>query len=210
MLVLVTSVLSFLFLTFWMIDATRFCRWFINSLSGAPTSYPQATLEHFARKRAIGEKNYALLDEWIDLNLIADLTERVGRLVYLPFIIFFLMLVSRTTLWDRWTWPWSLVIIFAGNLILAGASSFILQRAAAKAREVGAEKLKDKVNDARKSASPTPSTHAAQQGEELLEEIQNLRRGAFVSAWRAPLVGALLVPSTGTVVLQLIAVFFNR
>ncbi len=207
---LLLAVLSFLFLTFWMIDATRFCRWFIGSLSGAPTSYPQATLEHFARKRAIGESNYALLDEWIDLNLIADLTERVGRFVYLPFIIFFLMLVSRTTLWDRWTWPWSLVVIFTGNLILAGTSSFILQRAAAKARETGAENLKDKVNDARKSASPTPTAHAAQQGEELLAEIQNLRRGAFVSAWRAPLVGALLVPSTGTIVLQLLAVFFNR
>jgi len=112
------AVFSFLFLTFMTIDAARLCRWFIQHLSAAPTQYPVATTDHFSRLRGDVDRQY--LDEWIDLQLIAELTERVGRLVYYPSIVFFLLLLARNGWWDRW--PWVLIAVFVCNFLLAISS----------------------------------------------------------------------------------------
>ena len=129
---LLVAVLSFLFLTFMTIDAARLCRWFIQCLSEAPTEYTPATTDHFSRLRGDVDRRY--LDEWIDLQLIADLTERVGRLVYYPSIVFFLLLLARNEWWDHWPWPWVLITIFVCNFPLAATSVVILQNAARKAK----------------------------------------------------------------------------
>ncbi len=56
-------------------------------LSEAPTQYPEAAREHFSRER--GNLHHTYIDELIDVQLIADLTEAVGRLIYGPFVLFF-------------------------------------------------------------------------------------------------------------------------
>ena len=207
-LLLLMAVPSFLFLTFWTIDAAHACWWFIRHLSAAPTVYPLATTDHFSRLRGDVEKRY--LDEWIDLQLIAELTERVGRLVYYPSIVFFLLLLARNAWWDRWPWPWLLITLFVCNFLLAVTSIGILQNAARKAKRDAEATLEAKVHRLQAITAESQEKNNANQAEKLLEEIRRLRRGAFVPIWENPILGAVLLPSSGTAVFQLLIWLMGR
>ena len=206
--ILWACILVFLFLTFMTIDAARLCSWFIQHLCEAPTRYPPASSRHFARLRGNVDKEF--LDEWIDLQLIAELTERVGRLVYYPSFVYLLLLVARNDWWDHWTWPIPLVIIFICNLVLALASVIILQRSARKAKQAAEATLEAKIKQLQAANAPSKSASDATQAERLLDEIRNLRRGAFAPFWENPVLGAVLVPSGGTALLQLLIWFMGR
>jgi hypothetical protein len=206
-IILFAAVMSFLFLTFLIIDAVRLCRWFIQALSDVSTKYPRAATNHFARLRGLVNEYY--LDEWIDLQVIADLTEHVGRLVYYPFLVFLLLLLARNDWWDRWPWSWSLIIIFVANLALAASSVVILQTAARKAKREAETTLEAKVNRLQAAIAKSPAENDANQAQTLLEEIRNLRRGAFVPFWENPVLGAILLPSSGAVALQLLIWLVN-
>jgi hypothetical protein len=184
------------------IDAVRLCQWFIQCLSKAPTEYPLATTNHFSRLRGDVDRRY--LDEWIDLQLIADLTAQVGRLVYYPFIVFFLLLLARNEWWDRWPWPWPLITIFILNLTLAAASVIILQNAARKAKNEAIVTLEAKVKRLQAAMAESQVQNNVNQAKELLEEIRTLRRGAFVPFWENPVFRSILLPSGGAVVLQIL------
>jgi hypothetical protein len=202
------ATIGFLLVTFWMIDAAQNCAWVIRQLSRAPTRYPKATVDHFKQQRSV--EDGSLVEEWIDLQLIADLTESVGRLVYWPFLAVLLMFVARNPWWDRWTWHWPLLTLFAINMGLAAASSLILQRSALKARETGVKHLQEKVNQKQRQAAASVVEHESNQATQLLDEINALRRGAFAPLSKNPLVGALLANSSGLVVMQVLAIFISK
>jgi len=204
---LFASVISLLFLTFWTVDSARLTVWFTRRLCTGDTTYPEETLAHFARKWSIEDRS--LLDEWIDLQLIADLTERAGRLIYFPFIAMLLMMLARSPWWDRWTWPWPLLVIIGLNLGFAAASSIMLRRSAKRARQTSIQNLSEKVNTARRNAVPIAEHHSSQ-AERLLDEIKNLRRGAFAPLSESPLLGAILLNSSGAVLIQLAAIAFAK
>ena len=90
--------LSFFFLTFMTIDAALLCRQFIQQLSAGHVVFPPATRAHFRRRR--GDVSGEFLDDWIGTQLIADLTERVGKLLWFPGIVFLLLLMARLPWWD--------------------------------------------------------------------------------------------------------------
>ena len=205
---LISSGLSFLFITFWMIDAAAICAWFIGRLSQAPTRYPEATLKYFKHEQAINTDS--LVEEWVDLQLIADLTEPIGRVVYWPFVALLLMFIARNPWWDHWTWHWPLVLAFLLNLGLAAGSYVILQQAAKKARNIGVRNLRAKLNQKHLEAARSTAEHEASQVEKLIEEIKNLRRGAFVPFSKNPLIGGLLVNSSGLVLVELLAQLYFK
>jgi hypothetical protein len=201
---LLVAVLGFLFLTFWTMDAARLCRWFIEHLSEAPSHYPKATREHFSALR--GGMPGHLLNEWLDLQLIAELTGRVGRMIYLPFIVFFVLLVSRNSWWDFWPWSAGLVMIFVLNLSLAVGGLLILRRSARRAWQFALASLQSKLDQLRGAQAVTESEKSRatlDQMEKLLDEIRGLNTGAFASFWESPILGALLVPSGGTALIEL-------
>jgi hypothetical protein len=206
--VLGVSGCAFLFMTFWIIDSALLTASFIDRLSQAPTRYSRETLDHFAQERSIDDDG--LVEEWIDVRLIADLTQAVGRLVYWPFVAFLLMLLARNPWWDHWTWPWTLIVLFAMNMLMAAASSVILHMAAQKARKAGVHSLHAKINAKKRQAAPSVLEHEASQGEELLDEIKNLRRGAFAPLSKNPLIGGLLLNSSGAVLIELLATLFSK
>jgi hypothetical protein len=210
-LVLIPTVIAYLFLTFWTLDAVRLCRWFIEHLSQAPCRYPKATREFFSSLR--GGTPGHLLDEWITLRLIAELTDRVGRLIYFPFIIFFILVAARNQWWDLWAWSAPLLIIFMLNLVLAAGGVFILQRAARRAQDLAVESLKSKLDRLRETIAvtdPQKAQNSLGQAERLLQEIQQLNTGAFAGLWENPLLGALLVPSGGSAIIEIARYLFGR
>ncbi len=202
-LTLYPFVLTFLLLCFLTIDAALRCRSFIAKLSAAPTDYPQTTRAHFQSKR--GDVSPEYLDEWIDTQLIADLTERVGSLLWLPAISFLLMLSARNSYTDHWPLSYGLLVLFGLNFCLATASVAIQQHVAHKAKRVAEASLASKIKRLRESTHPTRQENDVDQAEKLLDEIKSIRRGAFARLWENPVFGAILLPSGGTALIQIIA-----
>ena len=125
-------------------------------------------------------------------------------MVWYPAIVFLVMLVSRHNWWDNWSWPVPLLLVFVLNLSFALAGVLILQRAALRAKAVSESNLEEKIRALEGVVAASPARNDANQARALLEEIRALRRGAFVPLWESPVLGALLVPSGGTVLLELL------
>lgn len=195
------AISGFLFLTFLVIDTALRCRDFIVAIAHRPTRYPESTRQHFSKLRATSDTG--LLDEWIDVQIIADLTERIGSVLWFPSIIFLMQLLARTQWWDRWQWTTSLVVITVTNFLAVMLCILIVQHAARDAKQEAERVLANKVHQARAAAAPSAAVHSANQAEQLLDEIRDVNRGAFVGFWQNPVVGALLVPSGGTVLVEL-------
>lgn len=202
-ILLFSSVAVYLYLTFLTIDAANLGCVFINHLSHKTSEYSMDTIAFFSGQN--GDINRYYINEWIDINLIADVTERLSRLLYFPFVIFLLFLVSRSSIWDNWPWPYFLVTIFVLNLIFSLLGFLLLYHSANKARAQALENLEAKVKQASAFASPEPSENDAKQAHALLEELRGIRKGAFAGFWESPILGALLIPAGGSVIFELIA-----
>jgi hypothetical protein len=202
------SGILFIVLGFLTVDAVRLCCRFILALSSAESDYPFATRRHFSRQ--LGNIRTEYLNEWIDIQLVADLTERVGRLVYYPTYLIFALLLARSGWWDSLSWPTGLILVYGFNLLLALASVLILQRAAQAAKREAEENMIVKVKALQARNAPTPEQNDADQAKQLLDEIRDLRRGAFAPFWENPVVGALFLSSGGTTALQVMIWFMSR
>lgn len=201
-------VLSFLFLSFLTIDAAVRCRSFINSLSARPTDYPTTTRAHFQSER--GDVDAEYLDEWIDTQLIADFTEQVQRLLWFPGIVFLLMLASRNEWTDNWPTSNGLLIILILNFAISITSIVILQYSAKRAKKQAIASLSAKLKKAQSLIALSPQHNNAERAKELLDEISNLNRGAYVGFWENPVLGAVFLAPGGTVLIQLLAWLSSR
>jgi membrane protein implicated in regulation of membrane protease activity len=205
-LVIASGVL-FVALAFLTMDAALLSRRFIQILSG-PTKYPRATYLHFSR--ILGEAETEYLDEWIDVQLIADITERVGWLVYYPCWLLLALALARNGWWDTLSWPTALVLVFVLNIVLALASAVTLQMAARRAKQEAERSLDQKARLLKAETAASEKEKASSQAAQLLDEIRNLRRGAFVPFWQNPVVGAITLSSGSMTLIQLVIWIMGR
>jgi hypothetical protein len=80
----------------------------------------------------------------------------------------------------------------------------ILQTAARKAKKYAEASLEAKVKRLQAATAASQAQNDATQAQKLLEEIHTLRRGAFVPFGENPVFRAILLPSGGMVVLQVL------
>ncbi|MDB6019249.1 MAG: hypothetical protein JWR19_3738 [Pedosphaera sp.] len=200
--------IGFLVLALFTVDAVLLCRQFILKLNLESTDYPEATRHHFSRQW--GNLSAEYLNGWIGLQLIAELTERVGRLVYYPALLLFVLMLARNGWWDRWAWPPPLILIFISNLVLALASVAILQQTAKEAKRKTEESLAAKLKQLQARIAADAEQNDAAQAERLLEEIRQLQRGAFALFWKNPVVTTVFVSSGGMTALQVLIWFMGR
>ncbi len=184
--ILAAGVLTLVFLTFFVVDAVRACRRFIEALCAGPIVWPPDLLKRHAEKRHMEQ---AHLHEWLALDLVARRTRTVGKLIYLPFIVLALMIVSRNTYFDRWDWPLSLVVVIGIISIHAWASTISLRQAAEKVRRKELGRLKEKLLIAIRG----PDKRHAEQIQETIKEIESLREGAFAPITQQPFFHAIFL-----------------
>ncbi|HET7536972.1 MAG TPA: hypothetical protein VFJ90_10990 [Candidatus Didemnitutus sp.] len=206
--IVLAGFVGFLLLSFVTLDAARGGSRLIRRLTGAPTDYPTATRQHFRRLR--GDINPDYLDEWIDLQLIADLTEYLSALVYFPSILLVLLIAARNSWWDNWPWAAVVIVIFSMNFVLSAAGIVLLQRAAQRAKREATASLDAKIKQLARKLAASPAENDQSQAGKLLEEIRGIERGAFVSFWNSPVIGALFLSSGGTTAIQALIWFMGR
>ena len=115
-----------LFLTFFVLDATIVNRRFIKCLADKETVWPKKSFGH-PRCRMRGMMPADLRD-YLDIRLIAERTEAVGEIIYYPFLVSFLLIASRSSLFDNWDWPAGVVVVYGLSTLLAISSAVLLRR----------------------------------------------------------------------------------
>ena len=188
-LFLALSVWMFLFLVFFVLDATLLNRRFIDYLTTTDTYYPDGAFEQFRR---FGLPYYDLT-EYADIRLIAERTRVVGEIVYYPFLVFFLVVAGRSAIFADWKWPAALLIVLSLCLAMALLGTLQLRRAADRARADAIRRLRERL--VRSNAAGDQNT--ARGIEELIDIVRNEKEGAFSLLSQHPFVAAILLPSGG-------------
>ncbi|TQK03506.1 hypothetical protein [Herbaspirillum sp. SJZ107] len=196
------------FLLFFVVDATTFCVSFVRGLTASRVvNWPSDTLRRFEKELQIPG---VYLNKWINLQFIAMRTKCVSRLIYFPFIVLSLFLMSRNPFFDHWTMSGTGVALMVLGAGVALACALALRYAAEAARQDAIQDLSDEimrasggepapswrgmpaappVNRSRPASGPKPA-----QLKLLLERMEQLHEGAFAPFWQQPLLKAFLLP----------------
>jgi hypothetical protein len=175
-------------LTFFAIDATMINTYFIKHLTRSDTEWPPHAYEQCTRRGLTNDE----LSDYLDIRLIAMRTEVVGRLVYMPLLVVFLLITSHASYFDNWDWPAGTVAAYAVSVGCSLVSALILRRAAEQARADALDRMRDRWICY--LGKDDPKANAMEQ---LVDEVKAERRGAFSILSQYPFFAALLLPSGG-------------
>jgi hypothetical protein len=187
--ILLAAIISFLFLSFFVFDATSHCRRFVTLFLGKEPQWEPSLLARFRGRVGLED---AELGDWMLIRLIARDTGVVGRLIFYPFIVWFVILVSRMRYFDKWHTPIGLAIVISMSAVLAWSCAFMLRRTAESIRTDVLERLSRKIH----AGKLTDQEHK-ESVQRLYEEVKGMRTGAFAPYYQNPLIQSLLVPLGG-------------
>jgi len=187
--VLGVSVLFMLVLLFLVVDATRLCICWVDSMREHELDWSKTRMPEFVQRLRLPE-THALA--WIQIHLIGERTAEVTRLIYYPVLIILLLLLARSTYFDNWDFPQALAIIIGLNFIIALGSIVRLNFVAQSVRDEILRKLQEErlAADRAEEASYEPSSS---QRQELIQQLEELRIGAYLRVWDQPPVRATLM-----------------
>src|SRR6266516_5942607 len=105
-----------------------------------------------------------------------------------PLLVLTLIVVARASIFDNWTWPACLVVIYVITAAWALGSAILLRRAAEQLRETA-------LNDLQRFRLLGRDVEAKRQMfDQLIAEIRDLKTGAFAPLTDQPFIRAVLFP----------------
>jgi hypothetical protein len=206
-------------------DLTILTTRFVGVLKLGRTVYPPKTIDRFAAElgpqleaaarstmaaspnqrsdsaRPRPDRN-SLLDDWIDSRLLAEHTEVVGRFIIFPFILVGLLVVARSALFDNWYVGGAVLAGFVVYLLWSIAMATVLNYDAEQARKKALRGMEADLRWLRGANAPFDKLRDTFDG--LINQVRNLRQGAFAPFFEKPIVQAILVPLGGAGGVQLI------
>lgn len=198
-------------------DSTVLLVRFVRHMNAGRSFYPEATIEMFAK--SLGEEHKALwsqrfsarpeerskdgggfavhtlLDDWIDVQVVARRSTPVAKLVIGPFVVLALLVVARSRLFDNWSLTPAIAIGVSFYVAVLIGLTLLLKRAAETTRR---RALASMQADLRWLAgSGKPLSELVEPYKRLIASVENEHCGAFASFFDQPLLKALLVPLGG-------------
>ena len=142
--------------------------------SGVRSDLPVACHEHLDRRSR--------------LLLARAITQQVETLMYLPAVVFGVMILSRASIFDSWSWPPVLIVVLVLIFVLLFLCVWSMRRVAKSAKQDTLEFLYgERVVHAAEDAVMRPLGW-------VVVEIESLRGGAFSPLLENPFVRAALLP----------------
>jgi hypothetical protein len=234
--ILYACIVCFWFLVLYVLDLTRLARSMIKKLGAFPSHWPVDYLTNLAQEKGT-DKDF--LQGYADVKFVANHTKESSQVVLYPFIVFSVMLVARSQLFERWSWPWSYTAVSILVILLIVLCSFSIRRAAAKVRKDAIEGLKSTRNeriasgqseqargtrirqlirhaiDGLKSirneriASGQSEQAKDAQIRQLIAEISDEAEGAYAPWFLDRAASAFLIPSAGVLIINVFEALFS-
>ena len=177
------SYASLAVLNLFVFDAVLLCRRWIGALAQVAEGWPASLTGHLEWQTP---DNITKARELMKIELIAQRTDVVNRLVRYPFIVLLIMMVARSSYFDDWHFPLTMIVGWVVNVLLAIAAALLLYRAAEQARQASVARLNRavlKVLD--RGAACEAEVKLTRQ---VKEDIEAMNHGAFVPVWQQPVV----------------------
>lgn len=138
------------------------------------------------------EKHHTLLDDWIDIQVVAQVTRRVAPLIIWPFVVLALLIVARSRLFDNWALTMPIALGAAAYLVWLVVLAVALKQSSEQIRRRSLVRMKE---DLRWLQGGTAEwSELSKPFEGLIEAVESHRVGAFANLFDQPLFKALLVP----------------
>ncbi len=186
--ILLLSVVTMWLLVFFVVYTTRLCARMVDWVLQKGVEWPTRNTArepwfHSARKDSLANIQQSL-------RFCGQLTEVVGTLIYYPFIIVLVMIVSRSSFFDDWDLPISLLIVLGSNIGLAIFSAFHFRQTAENARG-------RVLNTLSSMLSTNSGSIGKAQVQKVISDVQNFKKGAFCPFAEQPILKAFAIPSGG-------------
>lgn len=198
-------------------DATMLAYRFISHLNAGRTFYPEATLAHFAeafgsaqaalwlrrfqalptnrQATALLPALHSLLDDWLDVQVVARRTRYVSRLVIGPFLVLALLVVARSRLFDNWALTPAIALAVSAYLLWLVVLAALLKLAAENTRRRALASMNADL--CWLVGGPADTLVLVEPFKRLIASVQTNQTGAFAPLFEQPLLKALLVPLGG-------------
>ena len=181
-----------LLLSFYVVDAIQLNSNFIRMFGREVTEWGRSVVDRSHRSPPLSEEE---LSAYHEIFFVARRTKVVAPLIWYPLLVLTLLVVARSSVFDNWTWPPSLVLIVGITAAWALGSAMLLRRAAEHLRETA-------LNDLRRFRLLGQESDLKRRTfDELIDEIRDLKTGAFAPLSDQPFVRAVLLPGAGLGVL---------
>jgi hypothetical protein len=175
-------------LIFFVADATWLC-WRLTLDIRTPTIvWPEQTLQEFGRQYGLPRE---VLGDCIDLIFVAKRSKCITRLLYGPFLIIALIVVSHSPVLANYGRSIPDIITMAVAVLIVTACGVALRLSAETTRTEARRRLTERLIVAKGQNS---GVRPASQLELLLRRIEELREGAFSPFSQQPVVRAMLLP----------------
>lgn len=195
------SILAFIVLLFWVVDATSLAVWVIKKIGKGFIDWSENAKADIAQRFGIKAEGS---QAWIGLEVVVKVTEIVNKFIYYPVLVIILLGISRLTYFDRWDMPPGLLIVILIGLGLSISCAIRLRRRAEQLR-------KDVLTDLWERQLRSVGTGAESQKIDLLiSHIKSIRCGAFAPFLEQPWVRAtfiFLTSGSGLTALQFLPWF---
>jgi hypothetical protein len=190
---------------------------FVRHLNAGRSFYPDATIEMFAK--SLGEEQQALwgqrfcarpeerskdgggftmhtlLDDWIDVQVVARRSAPVARLVIGPFVVLALLVVARSRLFDNWALTPAIAVGVSVYVAALIGLAVLLKQSAEATRKRALESMQADLRWL--AGSGKPLSDLVEPFKRLIAQVENNQHGAFASFFDQPLLKAMLVPLGG-------------
>lgn len=198
-------------------DATVLLTCFVRHLNAGRSFYPPETIAQFAN--ALGDEHKALwaqrfcarpeerspegggfamhtlLDDWIDVHVIARRSVPIARLVIGPFLVLALLVVARSRLFDNWALTPAIAVGVCFYVTMLIGLTVLLKQAAENTRRRALESMQADLRWL--AGSGKPLSDLVEPFKRLIAQVESNQRGAFASYLDQPLLKAMLVPLGG-------------
>lgn len=186
--VLISAVIGMIILSFYVFDALQLNSNFIRIFTRGVAKWTPDVSKRSRREPPLTD---AELSRYHDILFVAERTEVVAPLIWYPLIVLAIMFVARAPIFDNWTWPVRLILVFALNAMWAFGGAIFLRRAAEQLRHTAIRNLQlsrasSYLNDVRRRAF-----------DELIAEVRGLKKGAFAPLSEQHFIRAILLPGGG-------------
>jgi membrane protein implicated in regulation of membrane protease activity len=148
-------------------------------------------MQEFSRRLALPED---VLDHWLGLLFVSKRTECITGLIYYPFLILALLVVSRNRTFANFSPSLAMVAVTGISVLILIGCAVALHWSAETSRTQARAQLNDEIV---KAMSLKDEGRRANQLQMMLRRVDELREGAFSPFSQQPLVRAILLPLGG-------------
>ncbi len=174
-------------------DAVMLCRRWVGWMVSSRGGWSQQVQEEYLRNYGLGEaqKNeFEKLTYLAVVDLIAQRTEVINRLIRYPFIALLIMIAARNEYFDIWNYPLLLLLSWSVNAVVALLGAFLLYQSASQAKAAMLAGLNRQI--VQTLGNGKDHDIRVKQIQYVISEVEDHEQGAFVPLYQQPVVESSL------------------